>query len=217
MASLIPARAMGFANRLGSLSAGKDASLTALDEDGNVRLTLVAARWFTPTYKPLHPGWLRGRQRQPLVVRGLGMKIVTKACFRQYSTASRIRMQVSVGHHSLAIFRCGPGSLDGPFSGWIRESAWSFDPFTFLQVVVAQAFRVALVVDQSPPASEDFKSRLPACPGSHACDLDHPTCPAGEFKRAESPIVDIHHLSLISPFGGKSLSDVGASLGSHGP
>ena len=44
MASLIPARAMGFANRLGSLSAGKDASLTALDEDGNVRLTLVRGK-----------------------------------------------------------------------------------------------------------------------------------------------------------------------------
>jgi N-acetylglucosamine-6-phosphate deacetylase len=44
MASLVPARAMGFANRLGSLSPGKDASLTALDEDGNVRLTLVRGK-----------------------------------------------------------------------------------------------------------------------------------------------------------------------------
>lgn len=41
MASLNPARAMGFAGRLGSLSPGKDASLVAIDEDLNVRLTLV--------------------------------------------------------------------------------------------------------------------------------------------------------------------------------
>lgn len=44
MASLVPARAMGFADRLGSLGAGKHASLTALDEDGNVRLTLVRGK-----------------------------------------------------------------------------------------------------------------------------------------------------------------------------
>ena len=44
MASLVPARAMGFANRLGSFSPGKDANLTALDDDGNVRLTLVRGK-----------------------------------------------------------------------------------------------------------------------------------------------------------------------------
>jgi N-acetylglucosamine-6-phosphate deacetylase len=44
MASLVPARAMGFASRLGSLSVGKDANLTALDDGGNVRLTMVRGK-----------------------------------------------------------------------------------------------------------------------------------------------------------------------------
>ncbi len=44
MASLIPARAMGLAKRLGSLSPGKDASLAAMDENANVRLTLVRGK-----------------------------------------------------------------------------------------------------------------------------------------------------------------------------
>lgn len=41
MASLNPARAMGFADRLGAVSTGKDASLTVIDEDVNVYLTMV--------------------------------------------------------------------------------------------------------------------------------------------------------------------------------
>jgi N-acetylglucosamine-6-phosphate deacetylase len=41
MASLNPARAMGFADRLGSLAVGKDASLTVIDEQVNVYLTMV--------------------------------------------------------------------------------------------------------------------------------------------------------------------------------
>jgi N-acetylglucosamine-6-phosphate deacetylase len=41
MASLNPARAMGFADRLGSLAVGKDASLTVIDEQLNVYLTMV--------------------------------------------------------------------------------------------------------------------------------------------------------------------------------
>jgi len=41
MASLNPARAMGFANRLGSIAVGKDASLTVIDEQVNVYMTLV--------------------------------------------------------------------------------------------------------------------------------------------------------------------------------
>ncbi len=41
MASLNPARAMGFADRLGSLVVGKDASLTVIDEQVNVYLTMV--------------------------------------------------------------------------------------------------------------------------------------------------------------------------------
>ncbi len=41
MASLNPARAMGFAHRLGSLAEGKDASLTVIDEDVNIYLTMV--------------------------------------------------------------------------------------------------------------------------------------------------------------------------------
>jgi N-acetylglucosamine-6-phosphate deacetylase len=41
MASLNPARAMGFASRLGSVTPGKDANLTVIDEDVNVFMTLV--------------------------------------------------------------------------------------------------------------------------------------------------------------------------------
>ncbi len=41
MASLNPARAMGFADRLGRLAVGKDASLTVIDEQVNVHLTMV--------------------------------------------------------------------------------------------------------------------------------------------------------------------------------
>ncbi|MCZ7552903.1 MAG: N-acetylglucosamine-6-phosphate deacetylase [Anaerolineae bacterium UTCFX2] len=44
MASLIPARAMGFASRLGSIRPGKDASLTAIDDDAKVFLTLVRGK-----------------------------------------------------------------------------------------------------------------------------------------------------------------------------
>ena len=44
MASLNPARAMGFANRIGSLAVGKDASLTVIDEQVNVDLTMVGGR-----------------------------------------------------------------------------------------------------------------------------------------------------------------------------
>jgi hypothetical protein len=41
MASLNPARAMGFADRLGTLRAGHDASLTVIDDDVNVYMTMV--------------------------------------------------------------------------------------------------------------------------------------------------------------------------------
>jgi N-acetylglucosamine-6-phosphate deacetylase len=41
MASLNPARAMGFASRLGSISPGKDASLAVIDDQANVYLTMV--------------------------------------------------------------------------------------------------------------------------------------------------------------------------------
>jgi len=41
MASLNPARAMGFADRLGSIAVGKDANLAVIDEDVNVYMTLV--------------------------------------------------------------------------------------------------------------------------------------------------------------------------------
>ena len=41
MASLNPARAMGFADRMGSLTVGKDANLMIIDEDVNVHLTMV--------------------------------------------------------------------------------------------------------------------------------------------------------------------------------
>jgi N-acetylglucosamine-6-phosphate deacetylase len=44
MASLNPARAMGFADRLGSIAAGKDASLIAVDEDINVRWAMVKGK-----------------------------------------------------------------------------------------------------------------------------------------------------------------------------
>lgn len=44
MATLNPARAMGFSNRLGSITLGKDASLTVIDEDVNVYLTMVQGR-----------------------------------------------------------------------------------------------------------------------------------------------------------------------------
>jgi len=44
MASLNPARAMGFADRLGSIAVGKDASLAVIDEQANVYLTLVKGR-----------------------------------------------------------------------------------------------------------------------------------------------------------------------------
>lgn len=41
MASLNPARVMGFADRLGSIAVGKEANLVVIDEDINVYLTLV--------------------------------------------------------------------------------------------------------------------------------------------------------------------------------
>jgi N-acetylglucosamine-6-phosphate deacetylase len=44
MASLNPARAMGFADRLGSIAVGKDASLTVIDEQVNVYLTMVKGK-----------------------------------------------------------------------------------------------------------------------------------------------------------------------------
>jgi N-acetylglucosamine-6-phosphate deacetylase len=44
MASLNPARAMGLADRLGAINAGKDASLTVIDEDVNVYLTMVKGK-----------------------------------------------------------------------------------------------------------------------------------------------------------------------------
>jgi N-acetylglucosamine-6-phosphate deacetylase len=44
MASLNPARAMGLADRLGSITVGKDASLTVVDENWNVQLTMVSGR-----------------------------------------------------------------------------------------------------------------------------------------------------------------------------
>jgi N-acetylglucosamine-6-phosphate deacetylase len=44
MASLNPARAMGFANRLGSLAVGKDASLAVIDEEVKVYLTMVKGK-----------------------------------------------------------------------------------------------------------------------------------------------------------------------------
>jgi len=44
MATLNPARAMGFSNRLGSIAIGKDASLAVIDDDVNVFLTMVKGR-----------------------------------------------------------------------------------------------------------------------------------------------------------------------------
>ena len=44
MASLNPARAMGLADRLGSIYPGKDACLTVIDEDVNVYLTMVKGK-----------------------------------------------------------------------------------------------------------------------------------------------------------------------------
>ncbi len=44
MATLNPARAMGFASRLGSIAEGKDASLAVIDEDVNVYLTMVKGK-----------------------------------------------------------------------------------------------------------------------------------------------------------------------------
>ena len=44
MASLNPARTMGFGERLGSIQPGKDASLTVIDEDVNVYLTVVKGK-----------------------------------------------------------------------------------------------------------------------------------------------------------------------------
>ena len=41
MASLVPARAMGFASWLGTIKPGKDASLTVIDDDVNVHMTFV--------------------------------------------------------------------------------------------------------------------------------------------------------------------------------
>jgi len=41
MATLNPAKAMGFADRLGSIAVGKNASLTVVDDDCNVYLTMV--------------------------------------------------------------------------------------------------------------------------------------------------------------------------------
>jgi N-acetylglucosamine-6-phosphate deacetylase len=44
MASLNPARTMGFGDRLGSIQPGKDASLTVIDDDVNVYLTVVKGK-----------------------------------------------------------------------------------------------------------------------------------------------------------------------------
>ena len=44
MASLNPARAMGFADGLGSIAVGKDASLVVMDEEVNVYLTMVRGK-----------------------------------------------------------------------------------------------------------------------------------------------------------------------------
>jgi N-acetylglucosamine-6-phosphate deacetylase len=41
MATLNPARSMGFSDRLGSLSIGKDANLTVIGEDATIRLTMI--------------------------------------------------------------------------------------------------------------------------------------------------------------------------------
>jgi len=44
MATMNPARAMGFADRLGSIAVGKDASLIVMDEDMNLFLVMVKGR-----------------------------------------------------------------------------------------------------------------------------------------------------------------------------
>ena len=44
MASLNPARLLGVAGDCGSIEAGKRADLAALDQDGNVRLTIIGGR-----------------------------------------------------------------------------------------------------------------------------------------------------------------------------
>jgi N-acetylglucosamine-6-phosphate deacetylase len=44
MATLNPARAMGLADRLGSIAVGKDASLIVIDEDMNIYLVMVKGR-----------------------------------------------------------------------------------------------------------------------------------------------------------------------------
>ncbi len=44
MASLNPARAMGFAGRLGSIEAGKEANLVVIDQDINVYMTIVKGK-----------------------------------------------------------------------------------------------------------------------------------------------------------------------------
>ncbi len=44
MGSLNPARTMGFADRLGSMAVGKDASLTVIDEQVNVYMTIVRGK-----------------------------------------------------------------------------------------------------------------------------------------------------------------------------
>ncbi|MFN2148633.1 MAG: amidohydrolase family protein, partial [Anaerolineales bacterium] len=41
MASLNPARAMGFAGQIGSIAPGKEANLAVIDDEVNVYLTLV--------------------------------------------------------------------------------------------------------------------------------------------------------------------------------
>jgi N-acetylglucosamine-6-phosphate deacetylase len=46
MATLNPARAMGFAHRLGSIAEGKDASLVVIDEDVNINLVMVKGKIF---------------------------------------------------------------------------------------------------------------------------------------------------------------------------
>jgi len=44
MATLNPARVMGFVDRLGTVAKGKDASLTVIDKDVNVFLTMVKGK-----------------------------------------------------------------------------------------------------------------------------------------------------------------------------
>ena len=49
MATINPARVIGFASRMGSLEVGKDSSLVAFDNDLNIKLTIVQGR---PVYDP---------------------------------------------------------------------------------------------------------------------------------------------------------------------